>query len=79
MNVFDGRCSSIFFMLSRTMTGLGRSSQEMRRYIFGEWLFEADEYDLVDEYNIERYGVPNDTGDGLHNEIWLPVRRKRIN
>lgn len=54
------------------------ASQEMRRYIFGEWLFEADEYDLVDEYNIERYGVPNDTGDGLHNEIWLPVRRKNL-
>ena len=52
------------------------ATQEMRRYIFGEWLFEADEYDLIDEYNIERYGVPNDTGDGLHNEIWLPVRRK---
>ena len=52
------------------------ASQEMRRYIFGEWLFEANEYDLVDEYNVERYGVPNDTGDGLHNEIWLPVRRK---
>ncbi|MBR6585606.1 MAG: AMP-binding protein, partial [Firmicutes bacterium] len=32
----------------------------------------------VDEYNIERYGVPNDTGDGLHNEIWLPVRRKNL-
>lgn len=52
------------------------ASQAMRRYIFGEWLFEADEYDLVDEYNIERYGVHNDTGDGMHNEIWLPVRRK---
>ena len=52
------------------------ASQEMRRYIFGEWLFEANEYDLVDEYNVERYGVPNDNGDGLHNEIWLPVRRK---
>ena len=52
------------------------ATQEMRHYIFGEWLFEADEYDLVDEYNIERYGVPNDNGDGLHNEIWLPVRRK---
>ena len=50
--------------------------QEMRRYIFGEWLFETDEYELIDEYNIERYGVPNDTGDGLHNEIWLPVKRK---
>ena len=52
------------------------ASQEKRRYIFGEWLFEADEYELIDEYNIERYGVPNDTGDGLHNEIWLPVKRK---
>lgn len=52
------------------------ASQEMRRYIFGEWLFEADEYDLIDEYNVERYGVPNDNGDGLHNEIWLPVRRR---
>lgn len=52
------------------------ASQAMRRYIFGEWIFEEDEYDLVDEYNIERYGVPNDTGSGLHNEIWLPVRRK---
>ena len=52
------------------------ASQAMRRYIFGEWLFDADEYDLVDEYNIERYGVPNDDGDGIHNEIWLPVRRK---
>jgi AraC family transcriptional regulator len=51
------------------------ASQEMRRYIFGEWIFEADEYDLVDEYNVERYGVPNDIGDGLHNEIWIPVRR----
>ena len=52
------------------------ATQEMRRYIFGEWLFEADEYDLVDEYNIERYGVPDEKGGGLYNEIWLPVRRK---
>ena len=52
------------------------ASQEMRRYILSEWLFEADEYDLIDEYNIERYGVPNEDGSGLHNEIWLPVRRK---
>ena len=52
------------------------ASQEMRRYIFREWLFEVDEYELIDEYNIERYGVPNDSGDGLHNEIWLPVKRK---
>ena len=51
------------------------ASQEMRRYIFREWLFETDEYDLIDEYNVERYGVPNDDGSGLHNEIWLPVRR----
>ena len=52
------------------------ASQEMRRYIFGEWLFETDEYDLIDEYNVERYGVPNEDGSGLHNEIWLPVRRQ---
>ena len=51
------------------------ASQAMRRYIFSEWLFETDEYDLIDEYNVERYGVPNDDGSGLHNEIWLPVRR----
>ena len=51
------------------------ASQEMRRYIFREWLFETDEYDLIDEYNVERYGVPNEDGSGLHNEIWLPVRR----
>ena len=51
------------------------ASQAMRRYIFSEWLFETDEYDLIDEYNVERYGVPNDDGNGLHNEIWLPVRR----
>ena len=51
------------------------ASQAMRRYIFSEWLFETDEYDLIDEYNVERYGVPNDDGIGLHNEIWLPVRR----
>ena len=51
------------------------ASQAMRRYIFSEWLFETDEYDLIDEYNVERYGVPDDDGNGLHNEIWLPVRR----
>ena len=52
------------------------ATQEMRRFIFGEWLFEAGEYDLVDEYNVECYGIPN--GDGTyHNEIWLPVRRKK--
>ena len=28
------------------------------------------------EMNIERYGVPNDAGDGMHNEIWIPVKRK---
>lgn len=55
------------------------ASQEMRRYIFREWLFETDEYDLIDEYNVERYGVPNEDGNGLHNEIWLPVRRKKNN
>jgi hypothetical protein len=48
----------------------------MRLYIFGEWLFEADECDLVDEYNIGRYGVPDETGGGLHNGIWPPVKRK---
>ena len=52
------------------------ATQAMRRYIFSEWLFEADEYELIDEYNVERYGVPDETGDGLHNEIWLPVKRK---
>ena len=51
------------------------ATQAMRRYIFGEWLFDADEYDLVDEYNVECYGVPNENGGGLHNEIWIPVRR----
>ena len=51
-------------------------AQAMRRYIFGEWLFEAEEYELIDEYNVERYGVPNDTGDGIHTEIWLPIRRR---
>ena len=34
---------------------------------------------LIDEYNVERYGVPNEDGNGLHNEIWLPVRRKKNN
>ncbi len=52
------------------------ASQAMRRYIFSEWIFETDEYDLVDEFNIDRYGVPNDDGEGLHNEIWLPLKRK---
>ena len=33
----------------------------------------------IDEYNVERYGVPNEDGNGLHNEIWLPVRRKKNN
>ena len=51
------------------------ATQEMRRFIFREWIFEVDEYDLLDEYNVERYGVPNDNGDGLHNEIWIPIRR----
>ena len=51
-------------------------AQAMRCYIFGEWLFEAEEYELIDEYNVERYGVPNDDGDGIHTEIWLPIRRK---
>ena len=51
------------------------ATQAMRRYIFREWIFEVDEYDLLDEYNVERYGVPNDNGDGLHNEIWIPIRR----
>ena len=50
-------------------------TQEMRRYIFGEWLFDVDEYEVVDEYNIERYGIPNEDGTGFYNEIWIPVRR----
>ncbi len=53
------------------------ATQEMRRYIFREWLFDAEEYDLVDEYNVECYGVPNENGVGLHNEIWIPVRRSK--
>ena len=53
------------------------ASQAMRRYIFSDWIFETDEYDLVDEFNIDRYGVPNDDGEGLHNEIWLPLKRKQ--
>ena len=52
------------------------ATHDMRRYIFGEWLFDVDEYEVVDEYNIERYGIPNEDGNGYHNEIWVLVRRK---
>ena len=51
--------------------------QGMRRYIFSEWLFDVDEYEVVDEFNIERYGIPNDDGTGYYNEIWIPVRRRK--
>ena len=39
------------------------------------WIIRI-QVDLVDEFNIDRYGVPNDDGEGLHNEIWLPLKRK---
>ena len=50
--------------------------QDLRIYIFCEWLLDNDEYDLVGEYNTEFYDVPNEDGKGTHHEIWMPVRRK---
>ena len=50
--------------------------QDLRIYIFCEWLLDNDEYDLVGEYNTEFYDVPNEDGNGTHHEIWMPVRRK---
>ena len=50
--------------------------QKMRRFIFGEWLLDTDEYDLIAEYNIECYNLPSEDGKGFYNEIWLPVQRR---
>ena len=50
--------------------------QKMRRFIFGEWLLDTDEYDLIAEYNIECYNLPSEDGKGFYSEIWLPVQRR---
>ena len=50
--------------------------QNLRRYIFVEWLFENEEYDVIDEYNTECYSLPNEDGKGTHHEIWIPIRRR---
>ena len=50
--------------------------QDLRIFIYCEWLLDNEEYDLIGEYNTEFYEVPNEDGKGTHNEIWMPVRRK---
>ncbi|MCR5274804.1 MAG: AraC family transcriptional regulator [Clostridiales bacterium] len=54
-----------------------KALQDLRVYIFREWLLDTDEYEPAGEFNVEYYEVPNEDGKGTHNEIWLPVRRSK--
>ena len=54
-----------------------KALQDLRLYIFREWLMDTDEYEPAGEFNVECYEVPNEDGKGTHNEIWLPVRRSK--
>ena len=49
--------------------------QNMWKRIYSEWLPQA-EYELIQDYDIERYTEGNNQNEEYVSEIWLPVRKK---